>query len=227
MNCVLWSLLPECDVFGSIVELLLLTAQRKGEVTAMVRQEIGKDGVWTIPAERYKTGVPNFMPLTAKARSVINRQDRYKGCDLVFSTNGTTAFNGFGKSKRRLDDAMLAALRAGAAEPEKVVLPTWRLHDLRRTAKTLMQRAGVRPDISERVLGHIIPGVEGVYDRYDYLEEKRDALERLGKILDRIVNPPSNIISFTMRANWAYHAPITVRTQSLRLTLAASGVDIL
>lgn len=212
---ILWSLLPEFGVFGSIVELLLLTAQRKSEVTAMARSEIAHDGVWTIPAERYKTDVPNFVPLTARARSVINRQDRYQGLDLVFSTNGHTAFNGFGKSKRRLDDAMLAALRVGASDPEKVVLPPWRIHDIRRTAKTLMQRAGIRPDISERVLGHIIPGVEGIYDRYDYLEEKRDALERLGKLLDRIVNPSSNIISFEMRANWTHHATIAVRAESL------------
>ncbi len=218
---VLWSLLPECGVFGSIVELLLLTAQRKSEVTAMARQEIGKDRVWTIPAERYKTGVPNFVPLTARVRNVINRQDRYLGLDFVFSTNGITAFNGFGKSKRRLDDAMLAALRVGAPEPEKILLPEWRLHDLRRTAKTLMQRAGVRPDISERVLGHIIPGMEGIYDRYDYLEEKRDALERLGKLLDHIVNPPSNDISLEIRANWTHHAPVTVRAESLRLSLIA------
>jgi integrase len=219
---VLWSLLPGFGVFGSIVEVLLLTAQRKSEVTAMARGEISGGDVWTIPAERYKTGTPNIVPLTVKARSVVNRQDRHKDCDLVFSTNGKTAFSGFGKSKCRLDDAMLAALRAGAPEPGKVTLAPWRLHDLRRTAKTLMQRAGVRPDISERVLGHIISGVEGTYDRYDYLEEKRDALERLEKLLDRIVNPVSNVISFEMRTNWPHHASIAVRAESLRLTLLAN-----
>jgi len=63
------------------------------------------------------------------------------------------------------------------------------LLDIRRTAKTLMQRAGARPDISDRVLGHIIPGVAGVYDRHSYLEEKRDALKRLAGVLDQILNP--------------------------------------
>ena len=73
-------------------------------------------------------------------------------------------------------------------------LPNWTLHDLRRTAKTLMARAGVRPDISERVLGHVIAGVEGTYDRHSYADEKRDALEKLAATVQRILTPlPSNI----------------------------------
>jgi hypothetical protein len=72
-------------------------------------------------------------------------------------------------------------------------MPPWKLHDLRRTAKTLMQRAGVRPDISERVLSHVIAGVEGVYDCYGYLPEKRDALDKLAALVDRIVNPVDNV----------------------------------
>jgi integrase len=73
-------------------------------------------------------------------------------------------------------------------------LPNWTLHDLRRTAKTLMVRAGVRPDISERVLGHVITGVEGTYDRHSYADEKRDALEKLAAMIERILNPlPLNV----------------------------------
>jgi integrase len=73
-------------------------------------------------------------------------------------------------------------------------LPNWTLHDLRRTAKTLMARAGVRPDISERVLGHVMTGVEGTYDRHSYAEEKREALEKLAAMIERILNPsPSSV----------------------------------
>ena len=68
-------------------------------------------------------------------------------------------------------------------------MPPWVLHDLRRTARSLMSRAGVGPDIAERVLGHVIPGVRGVYDRHEYLDEKRDALERLARLVARILNP--------------------------------------
>jgi integrase len=65
----------------------------------------------------------------------------------------------------------------------------WRLHDLRRTAKTLMARAGIRPDISERMLGHVIEGVEGIYDRHTHSAEKADALKRLAGLIESIVNP--------------------------------------
>jgi hypothetical protein len=54
-----------------------------------------------------------------------------------------------------------------------------------------MVRAGVRPDISERVLGHVIAGVEGTYDRHSYADEKRDALEKLAAMIKRILNPPT------------------------------------
>ena len=82
------------------------------------------------------------------------------------------------------------AKKGAKAEP----LSNWTLHDLRRTAKTLMARAGVRPDISERVLGHVIAGVEGTYDRHSYADEKRDALERLAAMIERILNPhPPNV----------------------------------
>jgi integrase len=79
-------------------------------------------------------------------------------------------------------------------------LPNWTLHDLRRTAKTLMVRAGVRPDVSERVLGHVIAGVEGTYDRHSYADEKRDALERLAAMIERILSPSvSNITTLNER----------------------------
>jgi len=76
-------------------------------------------------------------------------------------------------------------------------MPSWVLHDLRRTARSLLSRAGVRPDISERVLGHAIPGVEGVYDRHSYDHEKADALNRLATLIDTIVHPPEggNVIA--------------------------------
>jgi integrase len=67
----------------------------------------------------------------------------------------------------------------------------WRLHDLRRTARSLMSRAGVSSDIAERVLGHVIPGVAGVYDRHNYVPEKRDALNTLSGLMLTIVNEVS------------------------------------
>ena len=187
----MWLLLDGMGIFGALTKTLFLTAQRRGEVASMKRPEIGDVGVWTIPAERYKTGKPNLVPLSESARAVIEAQPVFKECDFVFTTTGENPFSGFSKAKRRLDELMIEAMREAIEESggdvEKVELPDWRLHDLRRTAKTLMMRAGVRPDISERVLGHVIPGVEGVYDRHSYLDEKCDALEKLAAMIDQIV----------------------------------------
>jgi integrase len=192
---VIWPLLSEAGAFGALVKTLLLTAQRRDEVANMTWTEIGPDGIWTIPAERYKTKRSNHVPLSDAARTVIEAQPRIDGCDYVFPSRTKTPFSGFGKSKARLDKAVLSYMqkhhKSGAdVEP----LANWTLHDLRRTAKTLMARAGVRPDISERVLGHVIAGVEGIYDRHSYADEKRDALKKLAVLVERILKPlPSNV----------------------------------
>jgi integrase len=122
---------------------------------------------------------------------VIEAQPEIGGCDYVFPSRTKTPFSGFGKSKARLDKAVLLNMQKRTKKPAEIEpLPNWTLHDLRRTAKTLMMRAGVRPDISERVLGHVIAGVEGTYDRHSYVDEKRDALEKLATMIERILNPP-------------------------------------
>ena len=192
---IVWPLLSEAGTFGALLKALLLTAQRRDEVAKMTWTEIGTDGTWTIPAERYKTKRPNFVPLSRAALAVIAAQTKHDNCDYVFPSRTKTPFSGFGKSKAKLDRAVLAALKMQAKKGVKVEpIPNWTLHDLRRTAKTLMARAGVRPDISERVLGHLIAGVEGTYDRHSYADEKRDALEKLAVMIERILNPPpSNV----------------------------------
>ena len=187
---ILWPALGEAGTFGAMAKTLLLTAQRRDEAAHMSRKEVGEDGIWTIPAERYKTKRPNFVPLSRTALAVIAAQPKYDDCEYVFPSRAKTPFSGFGKSKAKLDRAVLAALKMQAKKGVKVEpIPNWTLHDLRRTAKTLMARAGVRPDISERVLGHAIGGVEGTYDRHSYADEKRDALEKLAAMIGRILNP--------------------------------------
>ncbi|MCH8096826.1 MAG: integrase arm-type DNA-binding domain-containing protein [Proteobacteria bacterium] len=178
----LWPLLDQPGTFRGIARMLLLTAQRRSEVAGMLRSEISAD-VWTISAERTKTDEDYIVPLTGEALAVIEAQPVINDCDFVFSTNGNTAFSGFSKSKQELDKALAKAMNCETIHP-------WVLHDLRRTAKTLMQRAGVEPFISERVLGHVVPGVEGIYDRFGYAPQKRDALERLAAEIRRILTPP-------------------------------------
>lgn len=178
-----WSQLDRLGTFGALVKLLTLSAQRLREVALMRRSEIDADGTWTIPANRYKTARANVVPLSKAALAVIEAQPVIDGGDFVLTTNGRTPFSGFSKAKRKLD-AMLPAS-----------MPPWRLHDIRRTSKTLMVRAGVRPDISERVLGHVIAGVEGVYDQHGYTAEKRDALEKLAAAIERILSPPASNVT--------------------------------
>jgi integrase len=189
---IIWPLLDQFGTFGALVKTLLLTAQRRDEVAKMRWKEIGEYAIWTVPAERYKTKRPNHVPLSDAASAVIAAQPRIEGCDFLFPSNRGTAFSAFGKSKSRLDRMVLRELQKHQTENRKVEpIPNWTIHDLRRTAKTLMTRAGVRPDISERVLGHTIPGVEGVYDRHSYADEKREALEKLASLISSIVEPSS------------------------------------
>ena len=183
----IWKASDDLGVFGALVKTLFLTAQRRDEVARMTYSEIGDDGIWTIPPERYKTKRANHVPLSKQALAIIHTQPKVSSSDYVFASSAGTPFSGFSKKKNALDRTVRAAQKK---EADRVLeqIPNWRLHDVRRTAKTLMQRAGVRPDISERVLGHVIAGVEGTYDRYGYEAEKRDALDRLAEMIERIAS---------------------------------------
>lgn len=188
----LWTALDATSApYQQLVRFLLLTAQRRDEAALSTRKEF-KDGIWTIPAERSKNKVPNVIPLSADAQAQLKDILKDKKPDhFVFTTTLKKPFSGFSKSKGRLDELMEAALRKQSGDPARKskdkLLKPWRIHDLRRTAKTLMQRAGVRPDVSERVLGHVIPGVAGTYDRHGYVPEKTHALEALAAEIRRIL----------------------------------------
>jgi integrase len=166
-------------LFGPFVQFLLLTAARRTEAAQMARSEV-VGNVWTIPQERYKTGHELVLPLSPLALSVIDRLPRIGAARFVFSSDGERPFSGYSKAKAKFDTA------CGVAG--------WTLHDLRRTARSLMSRASVSADIAEICLGHKIPGVRGVYDRHSYFSEKRRAFEALAALTERIVNPTVNVI---------------------------------
>jgi integrase len=174
------------EAFRNIVRELLLTAQRRNEVANMHSDEI--DGAtWIIPAERYKTGIPNVVPLTEAAQRWI------KGKGYIFSTTGgKRPFSGFSKAKAELDRIIAKERKAAGLK----ALPKWTLHDLRRTGRSLMARAGVPSDVAEMVLGHAIPGIRRVYDRHSYIAEKRAALDKLAGLVALILNPPvDNVVT--------------------------------
>jgi integrase len=172
---------PPC--YPAYVKMLLLCAARRNEVADMNAAEIDGD-VWTVPASRYKSNHDHAIPLTKQARELIGE---VKG--FVFSTTGgDRPFSGFSKAKAALDK-QIAKVRKAAGRGK---MPRWTLHDLRRTARTLMSRAGVSEDIAERAIGHVIGGVRETYDRWSYADEKRQAFESLAGLVDRILNPQTD-----------------------------------
>jgi integrase len=190
--------LPSC--YPAYIRALLLTAVRRAECAQMawreteqVRRDDFDGDVWTIPAARMKGKLDHAVPLTPAVLGLIGDIPKdTKARPFVFSTTGGgRPFSGYSKAKAALDKEIAKLRRKDGRGP----MPGWVLHDLRRTAKTLMGRAGVRPDISERVLAHVIPGVEGIYDRWGYLPEKHDALTRLAAVVDRIIHPAANVSS--------------------------------
>jgi integrase len=182
---------PAC--FAPYVKSLLLCATRRNESARMHSAEIEGD-LWTIPGERYKNKLDHVVPLTAQALALIGEKptNLKKNAWFIFSTtNGAKAFSGFSKAKRELDKAIAAIRQEATREP----MANWTLHDLRRTARSLMSRAKVPTDHAERALGHVMGGVRETYDRYEYLDEKRDAFEKLAAMVNNILNPESNVIA--------------------------------
>jgi integrase len=171
--------------FPRIVRALLLSAQRRDEVARTRRDEIDGHGL-TIPAIRYKTKRDHLVPLTQQVQVELGTKAEDAGSFVFSTTDGVRPFNSFGKARQALDAAIAEVRENDGRGP----MAPWVLHDLRRTARTLMSRAGVRADIGERVLGHVIRGVQGTYDRFAYLQEKRDALERLAALVECIVHAP-------------------------------------
>lgn len=165
--------------FGSIVQLLMLTGQRRGEVAGMCWPDLDfKLKLWTLPAELNKSGRAHVLPLTKTAVRRIQNLPRLSD-GLVFPSRSTKSDNpvsGIGKAKARIDDS------SG--------VEGWRLHDIRRTVATGMARLKVPPHVVEKVLNHssgTFSGVAGVYNRFGYLDEMREALERWEGHIDELL----------------------------------------
>jgi integrase len=177
----IWAVADTSGTFGAFIQIALLTAQRRDKVLTMRWSDLD-DNIWRIstePREKTHAGQLFLPPFTME---IIRSQPVVAGSPYVFTGRGIGPINGMSKCKARFD--------ADVAEALGAPLPNWRVHDLRRTARTLMSKVQVRRDISERVLGHAIPGVEGIYDRYDWMDEKAEALARLATHIDGIVQAP-------------------------------------
>jgi integrase len=189
-----WRVAADQGAFGRLVQFILLTAARRTEASGTSWSELNEAGNWTLPAARNKTKLDLVRPLSQSALAALG--EKPEGATFAFSTDGgTTAISGFSKLKTTFDQAVTAELRKH--DPEAGPLPNWTLHDLRRTARSLMSRAGVPSDHAERCLGHVIPGVRGVYDRHEYCDEKARAYENLSRQVDFIVH--RRLIAVTRR----------------------------
>ncbi len=184
-----------CDAiewpFGPLVKLLLLTAQRRDEVAGMEWREVDfKRGVWTMPGEKSKNNRTHEVHLSDSALAILKLAP-HTGDDLIFTITGSTPVSGFSRAKNRLDAEMLAAKRKELGKKCDAI-PPWILHDLRRTAATGMARLNFPPHVVDKVLNHVsgtIRGVAAVYNRFEYLEQRRAALNAWGRHVTNLVSP--------------------------------------
>ena len=184
--------------FGHLFRLMLLTAQREGEVAGLRWSELDIDrAIWELPGSRTKNGKPHTVHLNALALETLDRVPHIAGQDMLFSNTGRTHVSGFSRAKRRLDDRMQAALRADLGDDGAEIAP-WVLHDLRRTTTTGLARLGIAPHVADRVLNHTagtIRGVAATYNRFQYIDERKAALDAWGRFVDTLVHPaPGNVV---------------------------------
>ena len=177
--------------YGYLARFLMLVPVRLREAAWLPRSELSADGTWTLPAERNKSGRDVVLPLSAAAQDLLAEVPQI-GSKWIFTFDGRKPINDFARGKQAVDAAVLEILREQDPSAEQV--PRWVFHDLRRTGRSLMSRCGVPSRHAEAALGHTIRGVEGVYDRHSYIEEKRQALEALAARIARILEPSANVV---------------------------------
>jgi integrase len=160
---------------GGIVELLALTGQRREEVARLPWEELDlAQRIWTLPKSRTKNAKAHVVHLSEQSMAVLKRVNQ-RG-PYVFSRLGAKPFAEFSRAKLRLDQ--LSGVTG------------WRLHDLRRTCVSGMARLGIAPHVADKVLNHqagTISGVAAIYQRHEFLAERKEALELWGAHLVRIV----------------------------------------
>jgi integrase len=164
--------------YGSVIKLLILTGQRRGEVAGMMWSELDLAlGLWTLPRERVKNGRKHEVPLSNQALEIIKKAPRTSD-KYVFSLNGRAPFSGFSDRKAQLD--------------RSVNIASWIIHDLRRSVASGLAKLGTDLAVIEKVLNHTsgsFAGIVGVYQRHEFADEKRQALQQWADHVERLVQP--------------------------------------
>lgn len=205
--CLFWR---ACDAvgypFGPFAQILLLTAARREMVAAMRRTDVDAvKRLWTVPGSLMKSGREHVVPLSPLALSIIEAQPQIAGTDYLFpaqrvrsgNSRETRHISGFSAAKRQIDAAMLVVARSDATvrglDPAVTgPIPDWTFHDLRRTATTHMGELRVPRHVRKLILDHVVRDVTGIYDRYEYLDERRDGLERWAAKVEQLAIAPSS-----------------------------------
>ncbi len=161
--------------FGAIIQMLILTAQRRNEVSEMTWNELDlNNDIWTIPGSRTKNEKPHFVHLSEQATAVLSSVLNVGA--FTFTSNGKTPFSGFSKAKKRLDEL------SGVTD--------WRLHDIRRTVTSGMAQLGIAPHVADKILNHqsgTISGVAAVYQRHEFLDDRKTALNAWGNYVQSLL----------------------------------------
>jgi len=179
--------------YRGVVQLLVLTGQRRGEVSGLTWREIDLETkLWTLPAGRAKNGVEHAIPLPDQAVEILKSIPRVAGSEFVFTISGRSHIRGYGIIKRRLDGLMPAD-----------VAP-WVFHDIRRTVASGMARLGVNLPVIEKLLNHVsgsFGGIVSVYQHHDFAEPKRAAMTAWANFVEQLVNgePAGNVVSIKAR----------------------------
>jgi integrase len=175
---VVWELAGKSGSFGALIKLALLTGQRRAVLASLTWDQIDANGVWRIPRQPREKQNGGDLKLPPLALEIINAQPRLVGEPRVLHS---------------------PYAREVARFRQATGLPPFTVHDARRTARSLMSRAKVQTEVSELVLGHVLPGgaVRKTYDRHDYFEEKGAALAKLAALIERIVNPSMDNVTLS------------------------------
>ena len=185
----LWGAFDAMGIAGAVLKLCTLTAQRLGEVRGLRQDEI-ENGHWTLPASRSKNGRANVVPLGVLARRIIEDAPRLSD-EFVFASPKPS------HEDKPVTIGSKVRQRVRKLSGVKDFTP----HDLRRTFRSAVAPLGFDRHLGERVLGHVMQGVEPVYDRFDYLDRKRDLLDAWGRLVERAVGLSDNVVQMKPKAS--------------------------
>jgi integrase len=178
----------EDSTLSALVRVLLLTGQRREKCANMKYDDVAPDGTWTIPTAPREKGNPGTLKLPPLAVKIIRSRPHFASNQYVFAG-------------RRPGEPIAGFASLHTAFKVRCGVDGWTLHDLRRTARSLMARAGVPTDHAERVLGHARGVIEETYNVHDYRDEMGNALAKLARLIEQIVRgkPGGNVVPMPMR----------------------------